>query len=134
MKDLRRQFALAPEDQAALDAYGLPWEAIMDGSPWILIHDFPTPVGYSDRKVTAAIRIETGYPHAELNMVYFYPALTRIDGKPIGASEAVQALDGKNYQRWSRHRTPMNPWKPGRDSLETHIFLIEEWLDREFEK
>ena len=62
--------------------------------------------------VTAAIRIETGYPNTELNMVYFFPALARMDGKPIGATDAPQPLDGKTYQRWSRHRTAAQT--PGR--------------------
>jgi hypothetical protein len=132
---LRRQFELPPEDQQFLNEYNaLPWETIMDGSPWLLIHNFSTPNGYNHRTVTAAIRIETGYPPAPLDMVYFFPALARIDGKTIGQTNAVQLIDGKSYQRWSRHRTPQNPWKPGVDNLSTHIFLIEDWLEREFEK
>jgi hypothetical protein len=130
----RREFDLLPLDRQFLDEYGLPWEAIVDGSQWVLIHDFPVPRGYSREAVTAAIRIETGYPNTELNMVYFFPALARRDGRPIGASDAQQTLDGKSYQRWSRHRTPMNPWKIGRDYIGTHVILIEDWLDREFEK
>lgn len=131
---LRRQFDLLPIDREFLDEYGLSWEAIVDGSLWVLIHDFPLPRGYNHTTVTAAIRIETGYPNTELNMVYFFPAITRRDSKTIGATEAQQPLDGKVYQRWSRHRTPVNPWKIGRDHIGTHVILIEDWLDREFEK
>jgi hypothetical protein len=130
----RREFQLPGEDEAFLTDYGLPWEAVVNGSPWILIHDFPTPDGYNHRRVTAAIRIETGYPNAELHMVYFFPALARTDGRPIGATESVQQLDGKSFQRWSRHRSAQNPWKIGRDTLGTHIILIEDWLEREFKK
>ena len=57
---------------------------------------FPDAERLQPRAVTAAIRIETGYPNTELNMVYFFPALARADGKPIGATEAPQPLDGKN--------------------------------------
>lgn len=131
---LRREFDLLPVDREFLDEYGLPWETIVDGSQWVLIHDFPAPRGYNHEIVTAAIRIETGYPNTELNMVYFFPALARRDGKPIGATQAQQTLDGKSYQRWSRHRTAANPWKIGRDHIGTHVILIEDWLDREFEK
>jgi hypothetical protein len=46
----------------------------------------------------------------------------------------VQSLDGKSFQRWSRHRTAENPWRIGRDNLGTHIILVEDWLAREFEK
>ena len=131
---LRRDFVLSEKDQAFLECYDLPWETVLDGSPWVLIHKMATPDGYDQRMVTAAIRMETGYPHSELNMVYFYPHLNRTDGKPIGCANVMQAIDGKDYQRWSRHRTSQNPWKPGFDCLETHVYLVEDWLDREFEK
>lgn len=132
--ELRRQFDLLPEDQRFLEDYGLPWETVVDGSQWVLIHDFPTHDGYNHATVTTAIRMETGYPITELNMVYFFPMLARKDGKLIRATESPQALDGKTFQRWSRHRTPNHPWKPGEDNLGTHTLLIEDWLQREFEK
>ncbi len=131
---MKRQFELLPEDEQFLKEYGLAWEAVVDGSQWVLIHDLPTHQGYNHQKVTAAIRIETGYPNTKLDMVYFFPALARNDGRPIGATGSNQKIDGKTYQRWSRHRTDANPWKPGQDNLGTHIFLIEDWLQREFEK
>jgi hypothetical protein len=131
---MRRLFELPPEDQQFLDEYGLPWETVVDGSHWVLIHGFPTQEGYDHPTVTAAIRIETGYPMAALDMVYFFPALARKDGKPIPATQASQQIEDQSYQRWSRHRTGQNPWKIGQDSLGTHIILIEDWLQREFEK
>lgn len=131
---MRRQFDLLPEDEQLLNDYGLPWETVVDGSQWVFIHDFPTHEGYDHKTVIAAIRLETGYPNTALDMVYFHPALARIDGRPIGATEAVQQIAGVSYQRWSRHRTAQNPWRPTVDSLGTHIVLIEDWLQREFEK
>ena len=131
---LRRQFDLLPEDQKFLDDYGLLYETVVDGSMWVLIHDFPTPDGYNHRKVTVAVRLETGYPVTGLDMVYFSPALQRTDGQTIGQSDVQQVIAGVTYQRWSRHRTDVNPWKPGVDDLGNHIFLIEDWLEREFEK
>jgi hypothetical protein len=132
--NLRRQFDLPEEDSKFLNDYELPWETIVDGSMWVLVHEFPTPPGYNHPKVTVALRIETGYPTTELNMVYFFPALMRKDGQVIKATESPQQLDGKTYQRWSRHRTPQNPWKVGHDNIGSHVFLIEDWLEREFEK
>ena len=132
--ELRRDFELSEKDQTFLENYELPWETILGGSPWVLIHGIATPVGYNEREMIAAIRMETGYPHSELNMVYFYPPLSRTDGKPIGCANVMQAIDGKSFQRWSRHRTSQNPWTPGFDCLETHVYLVEDWLDREFEK
>lgn len=130
---VRRDFDLLPQDKQFLDEYGHPWETILDGSQWVLIHEWPTHEGYNHPYATVAIRMETGYPNTELNMVYFSPALARKDGKPIGATGSTQVIDGKTYQRWSRHRTPQNPWRAGLDGLDTHVMLIEDWLTREFD-
>jgi hypothetical protein len=122
---LRRQFDLLPKDRQFLEEYGLPWETIVDGSQWVLIHDFPTQhEGYNHPSVTAAIRMETGYPHTALDMVYFFPALARKDGRSIGATELTQTIEGETYQRWSRHRTGENPWKVGQDYLATHKLVL----------
>lgn len=131
---LRRDFDLLPADEKFLDEYGRPWETILDGSQWVLIHGFPTHEGYDHPRATVAIRMETGYPNTELNMVYVFPALARRDGRPIGATGSKQVIGGKTYQRWSRHRTAQNPWRVGFDGLETHVILIEDWLTREFER
>lgn len=130
---LRRQFELLAEDEQYLNDYGLPWETVVDGSQWVIIHDFPTHEGYDHKTVTAAIRLETGYPNTPLDMVYFNPPLSRLDGQGIGATQATQEIAGVAYQRWSRHRTGKNPWRPNFDSLGTHLVLIEDWLEREFE-
>ncbi len=129
---MRREYQLSEEDRNFLDDYGLPWEAIVDGSQWVLLHDFPTREGYNISKTTAAIRIEIGYPMSQLDMVYFSPSLSRQDGRPIGATQSNQTIEGRSYQRWSRHRTQQNPWIPGQDNLGSHIILVEEWLAREF--
>lgn len=132
---LRRDFDLLPEDEQFLNDYGQPWEAILDGSQWVLIHNFPSQhEGYNHPTVTIAIRLETGYPNTPLDMVYVYPALARKDGRSIAATEASQVVTGVTYQRWSRHRTSQNPWNLGQDGIGTHIFLIEDWFAREFER
>lgn len=131
---LRRVFELLPEDEAFLEDYGLPWETIVEGDQWVLIHDFPVPDGYNHKKVIAAIRLVTGYPKAALDMVYFVPMLARTDGKAIGATNGKQFIDGKEFQQWSRHRTSKNPWLVGQDNLGTHTILVEDWLEREFGK
>lgn len=64
-------------------------------------------------------------------MVYFFPALQRSDGKAIGGLTPHTIL-GQQWQRWSRHYTPANPWRVGEDDLSTHLTLIDHWLRREF--
>ena len=130
---LRRDFEPLSQDRAFLNAYGLLWETIVDRGEWVLIHEFKTHEGYDHGHVTLAIRLETGYPDSELDMVYLHPALKRKDGQQIPRTNWAQVIDGTSYQRWSRHRTSANPWKAGEDSLETHVLLVEEWLAREFE-
>lgn len=131
---LRREFALPEEDEIHLEARGLPWETIVSqGSRWLLIHEFPLPPGYSHRTVTVAVQITPAYPTAALDMVYVFPALARQDGLPIGALTPT-ILDGQGYQRWSRHRSGENPWRPGIDDLAAHLALVEEWFAREFRR
>lgn len=131
---LRREFDLPEEDVEHLDARGLPWETVTDVShQWVLVHDFPTPNGYTTKTTTAGILVSPGYPTAQLDMVYFNPALSRVDGIAIPALCSV-TIKGQPYQRWSRHRTGTNPWRPGLDNIATHLGLVEEWLQREFQQ
>lgn len=117
-----------------MEARGLEWETVIEsGVRWLLLHAFPAPEGYNHRTVTVAVMISSGYPDAPLDMVYFYPHLARTDGRPIGAI-SPQVIDGKIFQRWSRHRTGQNPWRPGVDDLTAHLTLVEHWLEREFTK
>jgi hypothetical protein len=130
----RRGAPVLEQDRLFLDRYGLPWESIAEGCAWVLLHGFPIPEGANRRHVTVALRMETGYPITQLDMMYVYPPLARNDGRVIPQTNSMQTLDGKQFQRWSRHRTPNNPWVPGQDSLETHIYLIEEFFQTEFSR
>lgn len=130
----RRLAPVLDQDRLFLDRYGLRWEIITEGSTWVLLHDFPLPPGFTSDKVIVAIRFETGYPITQLDMMYVYPPLARKDGKAIPQVNSMQPLDGKDFQRWSRHRTSENPWVSGEDSLETHVYLVEEFFNREISR
>ena len=130
---MRRHFELPEEDAEFLDSLQLSWETVSDNGNWILIHDYPLPNGYNLNEASAALRIESGYPNAQIDMVYFYPHLSRCDGKTIGALAFMQ-FDGKQWQRWSRHRTGANPWRPELDGVSTHTMLVNHWLSDEFRK
>ena len=128
-------FALPEADVIFLGGLGLPWEAIQEGSgQWLIIHDFPLPKGYTVQTVSVAIRVTVGYPAAPLDMAYFHPDLARSDQRQIPQTQVRQSLDGKSWQRWSRHRTSDNPWRPGVDSIKTHVALIRAWLEREVKR
>jgi hypothetical protein len=130
----RRDFTLLDEDEAYLESLDLSWEAAnLSGALWVFIHDYPLPDYYNVSKAILGIRMTPGYPTTQLDMVYFFPALSRKDGQQIGALSLIQ-IDGKNFQQWSRHRTGVNPWRPDIDNLSTHIPLADAWLQLEFEK
>ncbi len=131
---MRRDFSLPEEDMDWLDSLPNPFELVREnGVLRAVIHDWFVPPGYNVGSVTAYVRIEAGYPDAQIDMVYFRPGLARADGRPIAAL-AHETFDGRDWQRWSRHRTPANPWRPGVDNLSTHFALIDDWLERELRK
>lgn len=131
---MRRDFQLQEEDLLFLDNLELPWETVNEGGmQWVIIHHYPLPFGYNVDSVKVAVKIETGYPRTQLDMAYFSPSLQRRDGKSINALSA-QVINGESFQRWSRHRTPQNPWREGVDDLSTHMSLVSFWFEQEFIK
>ncbi len=131
---MRKQFLLPEEDIFFLDSLGLLWETINDQNmQWVIIHDYPIASGYNNQIVSVAIKIETGYPRAALDMAYFFPAIQRLDGFTINAI-SNQPIDDKIFQRWSRHRTAENPWRAGIDDISTHLSLVSFWFEQEFIK
>ena len=103
------------------------------GFNWVIFRDLRVPEGYNVSTVDAAILIPSNYPAARLDMIYFFPHLTRSDNKPIGAV-TPRSIEGKIYQRWSRHRSASNPWNPEKDNLKSHLELMLTCLIDEFNK
>lgn len=131
---MRRDFTLPAEDMEWLSEREGAFELVSSGGGLrVVLHDVEVPPGYNLPTVTANFRIEPGYPESQIDMVYFYPDLALVNGRAIGAL-SPDAFDGKTWQRWSRHRTPANPWRPGVDGLATQFALMREWLERETRK
>jgi hypothetical protein len=130
---MRRQFQLGEEDEGGLAARGLPWEAVIEGNTkWLIFPKYPIPEGFNHRAASAGLRIKPSYPDDEIDMVYFHPPLALLSGKPI-AQLSLSALDGKQYQQWSRHRKP-GEWRPGIDNVCTHLLQVDCWLEKELRK
>ncbi len=128
---MRRQFDLPANDVEYLDGTRLKWEAVKEGAKqWLLIHDRPTHVAFTPTAALTALLIVPGYPDSQLDMVWFSPALTPNCAKSIKQLSS-QAIDGRPFQRWSRHRTPQNPWRPGLDDVASHLITVDHWLARE---
>ena len=131
---MRREFPLPEQDVDHLSSLGLQWETFREGGfNWLIIHNFPVPPGFNLSEVKVAIFIQPGYPVAQLDMAYFYPHLQLNNQKAIGAI-TFQQINGSVFQRWSRHRTTANPWRPGIDDLSTHLASINFWFERELKK
>jgi hypothetical protein len=130
----RRDFEMPEEDRDWLASLGLHHELVNEANVLrVVIYAWPVPPGFDRDEVNIHVRIEPGYPDTQIDMAYFDPPLARADGRGIGAI-CAESFDGKIWQRWSRHRTPANPWRPGIDSLETHFALVDDWLARELTK
>ena len=134
MTDLRRQFELPGVDREFLDRRRLPRETVIEKAVrWVVLHDYWLPGGYNYTTVSAALQLPASYPDTQIDMVYFYPHLVRTDERAIGGL-STKKLDEKTWQRWSRHRTSTNPWRRGYDCVETHLLLVDEWLEREYRR
>lgn len=127
-------FALLEADARGLALLDHRWTTLVEnGRRWLLLHDLALPQGYTETQVTIAIEVPTAYPMAELDMFYCRPALARTDGRPIPQTQVTEHIQGQAYQRWSRHRGGGSPWRPGVDSVITHLALVEASLTREVE-
>lgn len=134
LQDRRVQFQLSQDDTAFLDSLNLDWECVIEnGSKRIVIYKYPLPKGYNHDYVALNMEITSSYPTTQIDMAYFFPPISRADKKPIKAL-STNSFDGKTWQRWSRHRTTSNPWRPGIDSVATHIAYINTWFTSELLK
>jgi hypothetical protein len=130
----RRDFQLSEADGDFLNSMQSTWEAVIEGNiRRIIIHDFPLPSGYTAETTMLNMRLEASYPDTQIDMAYFFPAISRANNKPIKAITTDQ-FDGKQWQRWSRHRTASNPWRPGIDNISTHVAAIKSWFIQELVK
>ena len=131
---MRREFLLNEEDEAFLAGIGVDWEAVVEGTTkWLILRRLPIPAGYNVSVADAALRIPPSYPDDQIDMVYFSPHLSLVNGCGIGALTPL-TIEGKVYQQWSRHRTAANPWRPGLDNVASHLLQVRTWLERELRR
>lgn len=129
---LERAFDLPAEDVEHLDARGLRWETVREGrSQWLLLCGFPVPHGYNVTSATLGLMIPSSYPSAPLDMFWLRPFLTLASGRSLAQTQSRAAIRGMSFQRWSRHRSAENPWRPSIDNVATHLGIVEECLARE---
>jgi hypothetical protein len=134
LQQARKHFSLPEEDVEFLNSLNLEWECVIENRiKRVVIRSFPLPSGYNLSCVDLNMQISNSYPTTQIDMAYFFPAMSRVDNKPIRAL-AQDVFDGKSWQRWSRHRTASNPWQPGVDNVATHVAYIQSWFSQELQK
>lgn len=130
----RREFVLPEEDTAFLNGLGLSWETINSGQLWLIVRGWSPPEGFAPSKVDVAFDV-TSYPVGVIDMAYFSPAISRTNGAHIPQADVSVAIDGDNWQRWSRHRVEgVNSWNPESDSIASHYAYMLDWFRRELER
>lgn len=131
---MRRDFKLPADDEAFLDSRGHGWETVREnGTRWLLLENYQLPAGYNVTQASIALRIQEMYPDVQIDMAYFLPHLARTDGQPINALTPL-AIDGKQWQQWSRHRTGADAWQIGVDNVERHLLFTQAFLETELRK
>ncbi|PAY09316.1 hypothetical protein CK489_08200 [Bradyrhizobium sp. UFLA03-84] len=124
----RIDFAMLPQDEALLDRLGFDWETLVDaGRRWLIIRNYLLPRGYQAAAATIGIEVPVSYPGAQLDMFYCHPPLALPSGAAIPQTQQIETVIGLPFQRWSRHRQ----WDPARDTVATHLALVDESLHRE---
>ena len=124
----RVEFALLPQDEQHLDQLDLRWETLVDaGRRWLVMRNYSLPPGYRWPVADIAIEVPVSYPTAQLDMFYCHPPLILPSGAAIPQTQHVERITGLPFQRWPRHRQ----WDPARDTLASHLALIDESLRRE---
>jgi hypothetical protein len=128
-------FVLPDREIKVLDSNGLDWSTRKDhqGRNILTIYQYPLPSGYREKVADISFIIPNNFPESQIDMAYFYPALTRADGIDLKAITG-ETFFGLSWQRWSRHRTPDNPWFPGEDDIGTHLAYVEGWLRSELKR
>ncbi|MDT7953441.1 MAG: E2/UBC family protein, partial [Acetobacteraceae bacterium] len=119
---------LSADDRAFLDGMGMPWSLIQDGGAWaVVLTGYRLPNALAPQVVDLMVRIPVHYPATGLDMFNCRPPVARVDGRPL-ANLSCFAFRGEQWQQWSRHRLPHNPWDPSADSMATHFSIIEDAL------
>jgi len=133
MVDFRRDFYLPEEDVQFLDALSLKWETLQEGNArGVILYGFLMPQSFQPEKLNLKIKIPQDYTSgAALDMFFTDVQVTRTNGKGIERQTESAIFDGKKWWQWSRHYPKNTKWRPGINTLITHISYVQHILDEE---
>lgn len=135
-----RAFSLLEADERFLNELNVRWETIVDKGAnghsrrWLLIHDYPLPMGFTASDTLLALEIPPTYPNAEIDMFYTYPALALRSGRAIDRTQVSATINGTEFNGWSRHRQGQSQWIPASDNVITHLALVESAMLKEVDE
>jgi hypothetical protein len=121
----RRAFDLLDVDHAHLARIGLRWESVeQDDRRWLLLHDYPLPLGYSVTHSLLALEVPPTYPGAQIYGFYAFPPLALASGGTIENTQLRGTIDGREFHGWSRNRGSL-AWNPATDNVATQLMLVD---------
>ena len=133
MADLRRDFYLPEEDVQYLDSLGLDWELIQEGNArGVVLYGFLMPQPFQPERLNLKIKMPQDYTSgAALDMFFTDAHVIRTDGKGIERLTESAVFDGRKWWQWSRHYPKNTKWRPGINTLATHLSYVHHVLDEE---
>ena len=130
----RQDFKLLPDDRHFLNSLGLRWEAVLEGGScaWSSTIGRRRMAGYNVDAADVHVRMTAVTPTFKST----WRTSRRLSPGATVASTGCPAFqfDGRQWQRWSRHRTANSPWRIGEDGLLTHTQYVYAWLEAELRK
>jgi hypothetical protein len=120
---------LPEADREYLERAGFAYRVFEEaGTLNVELLDFPLPDGLSARSANVLFRLAPSYSDTPPDMWWIIPHLTPVGGGTIPATEVIETVDGRSWQRWSRHLDPA-VWQSGIDGLESYIRLLRNELN-----
>lgn len=121
---------LLDADYAQLEEQGLAYLED-EANRFLVLPGYPLPEGlYHQKSCDVLVIMPTNYNQAGIDMLWTYPQLTRLDGKPIPQTSRPgegdnRTFDGREFCRWSRHwNEPRVAWRAGKDNIVTILHRI----------
>ena len=106
---------------------------LSDGSGWVVVPNFPLPLGWSHQATTVRFHIPPAYPSAKPDCFWTDAGLTLGTGSEpqatriqLGPGNTGQIPGNTGQLRWFSWHVSM--WSPNRDSLLTYLAAIKRRL------
>jgi hypothetical protein len=119
---------LSESDLHYLDSKGFKYRVSAPSNEiHLVIGDFELPAHYVPRKCELLLKLPPGYPNTNPDMFWTTPGIRLANGGAPLAADVIELLEGKQWQRWSRHN---NTWRPGVDDIQTKLRAVRTELDK----